>query len=134
MRFTNDNYRAKVFIALCFVVILGIVSRIVPIGFRLWDKYLGDAVYAAVFYLLISFLYADWSVMTKALITAVYVVTIEVFQLTDIPAQLNQSPQLLVRLFAYVVLGSAFSWWDLLAYGAGIAAATVADRRLWGCR
>jgi hypothetical protein len=126
--FTNDNYRIKVFVALCLTVFLGILSRAVPIGFQLWDKYLGDVVYAAVFYLAITLVGADWSVGTKTPITAIYVVTVEVFQLTGIPAQLNQSDQLLVKLFAYVVLGSTFSWWDIVAYGVGIAAMIGVDR------
>jgi Protein of unknown function (DUF2809) len=86
--------------------------------------------YAAMFYLAVSLLWADWTMTTKALVTAPYVVTIEVFQLIGIPAQLNQSHQLLVKLFAHVVLGSTFSWWDLLAYGVGISAIIGVDRHL----
>jgi hypothetical protein len=132
MPFNNDNYRAKLFVGLCLVVILGVLSRAVPIGFRLWDKYLGDVGYAAVFYLVVSLVWADWRGTAKALLIALYVVTIEVFQMTSIPAQLNQSDQFLVKLFASIVLGSAFSWWDMLAYSVGIAAAIVVDQRVYG--
>ena len=52
------------------------------------------------------------------------------FQLTDIPLRLTQSADLLVRLLARGVLGSTFSWWDLLAYAAGIAAIAPLDRWL----
>ena len=64
----------------------------------------------------------------KALLTTAYVVAIEVFQLTHIPAHLNRSANLVIRLFAYIVLGSAFSWWDLLAYGIGIGGISLADK------
>ena len=64
----------------------------------------------------------------KAFWTAVYVVAIETFQLTPIPARLGHSDSLVIRLFAYVVLGSSFSGWDLLAYGVGLAGIMVLDR------
>lgn len=53
---------------------------------------------------------------------------IETFQLTWIPAQLGQSDNPAVKLFAYLVLGSRFSGWDLLAYGLGIAGIGMIDR------
>ena len=43
------NYRPKALVILCVIASVGILSRAMPIGFRLWDKYLGDAIYAAVF-------------------------------------------------------------------------------------
>ena len=62
-------------------------------------------------------------------LTAVYVVAIEAFQLTPIPAQLCHSERWVVKAFVYVVLGSTFSGWDLLAYGVGIAGIVWLDRR-----
>jgi hypothetical protein len=53
---------------------------------------------------------------------------IEVLQLTQIPVQLNQSESFIIRAFAYVVLGSTFGWWDLLAYSIGIAGVLLLDR------
>jgi hypothetical protein len=126
----TNNYRAKVFVAICVVVLLGILSRAVPIGLRLWDKYFGDALYAVAFYLASSVLWPIWRVETKTLSTAVYVVAIEAFQITGVPAQLKQSSQLVIKLFAVVVLGSSFSWWDLLAYAVGIAGIIAVDWRM----
>ncbi len=100
---------------------LGIVSRLFPIGFILWDKYLGDVVYAAVFYLGLSLIWSSGTVTAKAVLSGVYVIAIETFQLTPIPLQLNRSHNAIIRLFAYLVLGSRFSGWDLLAYGVGLA-------------
>jgi hypothetical protein len=67
----------------------------------------------------------------KAFLTTIFVIAIETFQLTNIPAQLSQSESLTIRLFTYVVLGSRFSGWDLLAYGIGIIGIALADRFYW---
>jgi hypothetical protein len=85
-------------------------------------------VYAAVFYLGLSLVWPRGAIPTKAFLTVAYVVAIETFQLSPIPAQLSQSDSLAIRLFAYIVLGSRFSGWDLLAYGIGIAGIGLADR------
>jgi hypothetical protein len=130
MPFTTDNYRAKVFVALCVAAFLGVLSRAVPIGFRLWDKYLGDVVYAAAFYLVVSFVWSTGTRFNKAALTAVYVTAIECFQVTPVPAQLKESDNWAVKLFAYIVLGSQFSWWDLLAYGVGMCAIICIDAQL----
>ena len=58
----------------------------------------------------------------------IYVTIIEFFQLTPFPLRLNQSSNSLVKLFAYVVLGSTFGWWDLLSYAVGIGFAVVYDK------
>jgi hypothetical protein len=101
---------------------LGVVSRLFPIGFSLWDKYLGDVLYAAVFYLGLSLIWPKGAIAAKTIVTGVYVIAIEIFQLTPIPLQLSRSNNLAIRLFAYAVLGSRFSGWDLLAYGVGVTA------------
>ncbi len=85
-------------------------------------------VYAAVFYLGLSLVWPRGAIPTKAFLTVVYVVAIETFQLSPIPAQLSQSDSLAIRLFAYIVLGSRFSGYDLLAYGIGIAGIGWGDR------
>lgn len=125
---SNNAYRLKVLLLLFAAAAVGLVSRLLPIGVILWDKYVGDAVYAAAFYLVVSLIWRDWPIATKVLITTIYVVAIEVFQLTPVPTQLGQSRQIVVKLFAYIVLGSKFSWWDLLAYGVGIAVVASVDR------
>ncbi len=99
-----------------------------PIGFSLWDKYLGDVLYAAVFYLGLSLIWPKGPIPPKAAMTAGYVLVVESFQLTPIPGQLGQSDSVMIRVFAYLVLGSKFSGWDLLAYGVGIAGIALIDR------
>jgi len=123
------RYRARLLVTTCLVAAIGITSRVVWVGSLIWDKYVGDVVYAAVFYLVLSLIWAKGTTTVKIILTAAYVVAIEVFQLTQIPVRLNQSENLVIRVFAYVVLGSTFSWWDLLAYSIGIAGILLLDRR-----
>ena len=112
----------------CLAATIGVISRVVHVGTLIWDKFLGDVVYAAVFYLVMSLMWREGAITIKAILATVYVVTIEIFQLTQIPAHLNQSANLAVRAFAYVVLGSAFSGWDMLAYSVGIGGIALVDK------
>lgn len=123
-------YRLASLILLIASVVLGIASRIFPLGNILWDKYLGDVVYASVFYFALCIILGYKPVRLKTLITAGYVVFIEFFQLTPIPRFLNHSSNTIVKLFAYLVLGSTFSWWDLVAYAIGIGLAVICDRAI----
>jgi uncharacterized protein DUF2809 len=122
------SYRYRLLWVTLAAAAIGMLSRMVRMGAPIWDKYVGDAVYAAVFYLALGLLWSGGTVTAKALLTAVYVVAIETFQLTPIPAHLNQSANPAVRAFAYVVLGSVFGWWDILAYLVGIGGISLADR------
>lgn len=108
--------------ALAAIVVTGILSRVVRTGSILFDKYLGDALYAAM-------IYAIFRLFSTSRYVAVYsfaaVFAIELFQLTMIPARLFASEHLWVRLIARL-LGTHFSWLDVLAYAAGIAGMRVA--------
>lgn len=107
-------------------ILLGILSRLVTTGFVLWDKYLGDALYAILVYLLISLV--RWqSLGRKAVVALLIMVAIESFQLTGIPRQLSTQPQWLPRLLA-IALGTHFAWFDLVAYAVGILAAYWLDQ------
>ena len=128
VRDPNRRYRARLLVTTCLVAAIGITSRVVWVGSLIWDKYVGDVVYAAVFYLVLSLIWVEGTITAKMVLTAAYVTAIEVFQLTQIPIHLNQSGSFVIRAFAYVVLGSTFSWWDFLAYGIGIAGILLLDR------
>lgn len=113
----RDSVLNPRFLRLAAIIGVGILSRLSHTGLILIDKYLGDALYAAMFYELLRL---PWS--------AVAMVAIESFQLTGIPAHLLASDYLPVRLCARL-LGTEFSWLDLLAYAAGIWASYFADSR-----
>jgi len=123
-------YRPMIALLLVAAIGAGLLSRTLPLGLAVWDKYLGDSLYAVAFYLGLCLLIGSGRLHSKLALTMLYVTSIEVFQLTDIPLRLTQSADLLVRLLARGVLGSTFSWWDLLAYAAGVAAIAPLDRWL----
>ncbi len=126
-----SRYRYRLGAAFAAAAAVGALSRMAPLGCKLWDKYLGDVVYAMVFYLFLSLLYSRGSIVKRSLITAVYVVAIECFQLTGIASWLYGLDHRAISFFVYVVLGSSFSWWDILAYAAGIAAIATLDQYMF---
>jgi len=105
------------------IIAVGILSRVVHTGLAIFDKYLGDALYAAMVYgILRLFARAGVSaVCAMAIMTA-----IEFFQLTMIPAHMLANEHLIVRICGRL-LGTEFSFLDLLAYGVGIACIYVVD-------
>jgi uncharacterized protein DUF2809 len=108
------------------VVIAGILSRLFRSNVVLLDKYLGDALYAALLYLLLSLVWPSGSTIRKAVVALNLMICIETFQLTLIPLQLSQSQNTVLKILA-VVLGTRFSWLDLLAYAIGIAGIYLID-------
>lgn len=108
-------------------IVLGLLSRTLRLGWVLWDKYLGDALYAVMVYALIRLAWSAKPSRIAALAMTV-MAAIETFQLTRIPAHLLASQHLLARL-AGRLLGTEFSWLDLLAYAAGIGATYFIHRQ-----
>ena len=113
---------------LCLVGIIagGILSRVVHTGMAIIDKYLGDALYAAMVYAILRIFWlaaksARLAVSAMAIMTA-----IELFQLTMIPAHLLASEHLMVRICARL-MGTEFSFLDLLTYAVGIGCIYLAD-------
>jgi hypothetical protein len=127
LRITHE--KKAVVLSLAIVIAVGILSRRVHTGFWLFDKYLGDALYAAMFFLLIRLFVDRGTRLPKALMAFGLVVLIECFQLTYIPLRLSQSSDPVLRIMA-VLLGTGFSVFDILAYLAGIAGVYVVDRIL----
>jgi hypothetical protein len=107
------------------IIVIGVLSRIVHSGFLIIDKYLGDAFYAAMVYVILRLLWRTTAVAVgmSAMITMTFV---ELFQLTMIPAHMLASDHLISRICARL-MGTEFSFLDLLAYGVGIACICLAD-------
>jgi len=110
-------------LCLAGIISLGILSRVVHTGLVVFDKYLGDALYAAMVY---SILRLVWRTAAVAVPAMIVMTVIELFQLTAIPASLLASEHLLARICARL-MGTEFSFLDLLAYGLGIGCIYVAD-------
>ena len=110
--------RASWGVVLGVIIAAGIGSRIIRTGWIVFDKYLGDALYAMMVYAILR-LFSQQAIWRNALAAMAVMTAIEVFQLTMIPAHLLSSKHLVVRIGARLI-GTEFSFLDLLAYAAGI--------------
>ncbi len=112
---------------LLLIIAVGIASRAAHTGFAILDKYLGDALYAAMVY---SILVVLWNASPgRAAGGAMVLMTgIELFQLTMVPARMAGSAHMAVRLAARLI-GTEFSLWDMLAYVVGIGCTLSIHRR-----
>ena len=106
------------------IVAIGILSRVVHTGLVVFDKYLGDALYATMVYAILRLL--SRAASSSAVCAMVVMTAIELFQLTMIPAHMLSSQHLMTRICARL-MGVEFSFLDLLAYGAGIACIYLVD-------
>ncbi len=102
---------------------MGIFSRVVHTGFAVFDKYLGDALYAAMVY---GILRLGSPPAPSAIWAMVVMTAIELFQLTMIPAHMLASEHWMTRICARL-MGVEFSFRDLLAYGVGIGCIYLLD-------
>jgi len=81
-------------VLLAAIISVGLLSRMVHTGFRLFDKYLGDALYAA----MVNALFRLTGRITRVTVWAAVTMTaIEFFQLTRVPAGMLRSKYLAVR-------------------------------------
>ena len=104
------------------VVAVGLLSRRIHVGLALWDKSLGDVLYAVMIGLLVLVARPDVRPRMLGLVTLGICTVIELFQLTGIP---GRAPHL-VR----IVLGTTFAWHDVACYAVGALIAVVLRRRL----
>jgi hypothetical protein len=106
------------------IVIAGVASRLIHSGIRLIDHDLGEALYAALAYVVLGIVWPQLKPARKALITTSAMIVIEAFQLTGVPARFAASGNAGLRLLA-IVLGTAWSWRDLLGDAVGLAAVAL---------
>lgn len=97
-------------------IIIGLVVRGVLDGPL--AKYLGVALYGTMMFWLVALMQPRAAAWRTALVAIAICWGVEFFQLTPIPAAINQHVPLM-RL----VLGEHFSRWDLPSYAVGVAAA-----------
>jgi hypothetical protein len=107
--------------ALAAVIALGIVSRAVPVGWSVYDKSLGDVLYATAAYLALALLLPRAPVGLLAAVATAACLAVEFLQLSEINARLLKVPVL--RWF----LGTTFSWHDVACYLLGVAVAVGLD-------
>ncbi len=112
---------ARFGLALAATIFLGLASRLHPLGWFLWDRVLGEVLYAVAAYLVLAMLLfrkPPWLVAALAFGSCL---AVEVFKLTGIPAE-NQNV-FLVRWF----LGMTFAWVNLGYYFIGVVLIAFAD-------
>jgi Protein of unknown function (DUF2809) len=109
---------------LASIIVCGLLSRMAQTGFKIFDKYLGDALYAAMVYVILRL---AGRITRVALWAGLTMIAIELFQLTGLPAEMFRSGSAAVRVCARL-LGTHFSVLDLLAYAADIRFIATLDR------
>ena len=117
--------QASWILCLIGIITIGILSRVVHTGLVVFDKYLGDALYAAMIYVILRLLWRAAAVAV-AVSTMAVMTLVELFQLTMIPAHMLASEHLITRICARL-MGVEFSFLDLLAYGVGIGCIYLVD-------
>jgi hypothetical protein len=105
---------------LAITVVIGIASRRVHVGVPLWDKSVGDVLYAVAVTLVIALLRPRDAPMVRALVAFAICFAIELFQLTGIPIALAARAP-----WVHWVLGAAFGWHDVVCYAIGVAGVTA---------
>ncbi len=108
-------------LALAVTVVLGLASRLYPVAWFLWDRVLGEVLYALAAYLALAVLLVRKPPLFIAVLAFICCLTVELFKLTGIPAE-NQHV-FLVRWF----LGMDFSLVNLGYYFIGVVLIALAD-------
>ena len=106
----------------------GVASRMQRLDNDVWDKYLGDALYAVMFYLCLAICWPSVQPTYRVIVTSIFVVCIECFQLTGIPLDMRRNGNVFLK-FVSIVLGTKFGWFDMLAYFVGITVVSLCDWR-----
>jgi len=109
------------------VMAIGLASRKYPGLFpQILGKYPGDALWALLVFLILGIVKPSWPTLTLAVIALGISYLDEISQLCQAP-WLNSARG---TSLGHIILGSSFSWRDLLAYTVGIALAIVIDKGL----
>ena len=116
--------------ACCIVItiVIGTLSRVFETQNILFDKYLGDMLYAVLIYLLLSFVRTSATPLTKLLLSTIVMLSIEAFQLTGIPLRFRLSESAVLQVIA-TALGTKFALLDIIAYLAGIVVVYLLDHQ-----
>jgi hypothetical protein len=124
----KENKKRLKLISLCLlVIVLGIASRMFPFESVILNKYLGDALYAILLYLIITIFAGNLNPLARGGIAFAGMIMIELFQLTQIPLTMSQSENIPARYISRL-LGTVFSWHDILAYWVGIVISIVCEK------
>ena len=118
----------RLLLALAATVILGLASRLYPVGWYLYDRIVGEVLYAVAAYLVLAMLFFRKPPLFIAGLAFACCLVVEVFKLTGIPAKYQHV--FLVRWF----LGMVFAWVNLGYYFIGATLSAFADGATRGAR
>lgn len=122
----NKKTILKNFAIILFIILLGILSRIIKFNNVILDKYLGDLLYALMFYYIFKlFLANHWH---RVGLTFSLMIIFEVLQLIGI-SQILRSYQFLPYNILAILIGSQFSFLDILAYTIGLIIVSFIELR-----
>src|SRR5215218_1167207 len=111
----------RLLLALAVTVFLGLASRLHPMGWLLYDRVLGEVLYAVAAYLVLAMLLVRRPPWLIAGVAFGCCLAVELFKLTGIPAEYQHV--FLVRWF----LGMTFAWVNLGYYFIGVVLTAFAD-------
>ncbi len=111
----------RLWLALAVTVALGLASRLYPLDWFLWDRVLGEVLYAVAAYLAFAVLLFRKPPVVIAAVALTSCLAVELFKLTGIPAE--HQHVFLVRWF----LGMTFSVVNLGYYLIGVVLIACAD-------
>ncbi len=118
--------RTTYFLLILLIIILGLASRKFSEPTSWVFLYLGDVLWASLFYFIYRFLFIRKTLFTNALITITWCFVIELSQLY----QSNWINALRATTMGALVLGSGFLWTDLGCYIIGVGLGLAIDRIL----
>jgi hypothetical protein len=111
----------RLLLAFAVTIVLGLASRLYPMGWFLWDRVLGEVLYAVAAYLALALILFRKPPLFIAVVAFVCCLAVELFKLTGIPAE--HQHVFLVRWF----LGMNFSVVNLGYYFIGVVLIAIAD-------
>jgi hypothetical protein len=118
----------RLLLALAATVVLGLASRLYPVDWFLYDRVLGEVLYAVAAYLVLSMLLVRQPPWFIAVFAFVCCLAVELFKLTGVPAAYQH--MFLVRWF----LGMTFSVVNLGYYLIGVVLIAFADGATRGAK
>jgi hypothetical protein len=111
----------RIVTALAVTVVLGLASRLYPIGWYAYDKSLGDVLYAAAAYLMLAIVCQRLPIPLLAALSLLICLAVELSKLSGIP--LRYQHIIIVRW----LLGTTFSWHNVGCYAVGVAGIALLD-------
>jgi hypothetical protein len=115
--------RAWLAVGVAAVVALGLASRAFPLFPAALGKYPGDALWALMVFLGAAFVVPRASTLTLATFALCVSYLVEILQLYHAP----WLDSIRGTTLGHLVLGSGFSWLDLVAYAIGVACGALVD-------